>query len=145
MTRRTYIAQAGAPKTASPAKPGWKCSHCQGSGKRRRIVIRRRKRDVYDEVKAKVMAIQAMKDPGWSDRRVTKEQLAVDLGVTEDCVVQALHRLNLEGLVYRRSNKAPHDSKREYPDPDFRGRTVGDASWQGSTYLVRGIEDRKEV
>ena len=144
MTKRTYIAQAGAPKTAQPAKPGWKCSHCQGNGKRRKVYfIRRSKRDVYAEVKAKVLAVRALPKESlqWQQRWFTKEQLAVDLGVTEDCVVRALRQLNIEGLVYQRVNKAPHDSKREYPDPSFSGKRYGDASWCGSTYGVRWPDD----
>lgn len=148
MTKRSYLAQAGAPKTAQPAKPGWKCSHCQGKGKRRKVYfIRRSKRDVYAEVKAKVLAVRD-RPKKWEglqywDQHWTKEQLAVELGVTEDCVVRAMRQLNIEGLVYQRVNKAPHDSKREYPDPSFSGKRYGDASWCGSTYGVRWPEDKE--
>ena len=39
MSKHTYIEEQGAPKTARPAKPGWKCSHCQGNGKRRKATL----------------------------------------------------------------------------------------------------------
>jgi len=121
------------PKTASPALPTWRSDHCQGKGKRKKIVIRRRKRDVYLEVRARVLAIRQL-DPAkvtCKEVRLTKEALAVELGVTEDCVVRALQKLNQEGLVYQRSNSIPHERW------SMRG---SESSWQASTYKVRWPE-----
>jgi predicted transcriptional regulator len=54
----------------------------------------------------------------------------VILKVQTHHIRQILHKLNLEGLVSQKKNKAPHDSKR-----DFWGGH--DSSWMPSLYTVK--------
>ena len=128
---------------AAPATPEWRCSHCQGSGKRKKVHSRRKKRDCYNDVKAIILARkqeyldQKGKDGYFAFLRasVTKEALAVELSVYLDDVHRALMRLNREGLIHQRTNQAPHDSTR---DPTG----VGDSSWMGSKYYIRLPEEK---
>lgn len=135
MTQHTYVPAQGKPKTAGLATPAWRCAHCQGKGKRHKVFfVPRKKRDVYEDVKAKIMAIRAMPPDkrAYRDTLLYKETLAVELGVHPDCVVQALARLNREGLVSQRYNRPPHDCRRS------KGMDHGpDDSWMGSYYSVR--------
>jgi transcription initiation factor IIE alpha subunit len=60
---------------------------------------------------------------------VTAEKIAKEMQVKVHLVRQALHKLNLEGLVGKKQNRPPHDSTRD--------RWGGwDSSWRASTYEV---------
>ena len=60
------------------------------------------------------------------------EEIAGYLKVKIHFVTQALHKLNLEGIVSQPTHKAPHDSNR---DPWTRGN--GDSAWMGDIYYIR--------
>ena len=107
--------------------PGRSC-RCHGCGslnafggkrpKTRRCYRRWRPAALLDAVRAKVLAA---KGP------FRKEVLSVELRAKESDVEQALHKLNLEGLVHQPLHLAPHDSTR---DP-WGGM---DSGWMGDTY-----------
>lgn len=117
-------------KTAQPAMPTWRCDHCQGKGKRRRVFfVRHDKKDAYGAILAIVLAEQAK--PAKDRKRLTREELAVSLGIHSSFVHHALMRLNQEGLINQRQNRPPHDSTRDL------GNSVGDSAWCASTYSIR--------
>ena len=70
---------------------------------------------------------------------VTKEGLSSFLHADKDLVVAALHRLNLEGLVHRRTKQAAHDCSRSgvFAWPGYSG-------WAAGVYYVVRPEERKK-
>jgi|APSaa5957512622_1039677.scaffolds.fasta_scaffold113694_2 hypothetical protein len=122
-----------------------------GNHKRKKVHIRRKKRDCYEEVKEVVQAkirewvvkSKTKDDPFEVHHfmpRVTKEGLAIKLEAYEKDVHKALMRLNREGLVYQRANVAPHNARAGWM---WYGHD--ESAWQASTYKIRipGFEPDK--
>jgi len=63
-----------------------------------------------------------------------KEKIAATLNAREHQVAQALHKLNLEGLVCQKDNFPPHDCNRNHGS---------DSSWCGSRYYVWTEEEAR--
>ena len=108
---------------------GYNCRHCGHSpkkGKRigifKRVFKRRSEEQIYDMVKEYVLGLDV-------DSYFRKERIAVKLSLKEHEVAQALHKLNLEGIVAQPIHKPPHDSTR-----DKYG--CGDSAWQGDAYRL---------
>jgi len=69
-------------------------------------------------------------------KSITAEKIAGEMKVKTHQIRQALHRLNLEGLVSQKRNEAHHDSKR-----DPWNNHPGDSAWLASSYDVLEKED----
>lgn len=112
-------------------RPGSNCRHCGDApkkGKRRKTWYSKKKIDVsklIDKIKAYLYERFKDKDTLLFFR---KEEIAVYFKTYEHLVAQALHQLNLQGLVSQPSHTIPHDCNR---DPHGWG---GDSSWQGDLY-----------
>ena len=133
-------------KPAGLAAPTNRCGHCQGDGKRRKVFFVRAKK-VRPEVayKAVVRVIERIRADYVAGRQtrymsgVTREGLAVELGLHKDCIHLALMRLVREGVLETKRNMAPHDSSR---DRWHWGK--GDSAWMASFYQLRGPEAPEE-
>lgn len=112
--------------------PGHNCRYCGDSpksGKRVKVMRIYKKRDkatILDMVRNAVFEAKLA-----NKRSVTKEALSVKLQLRESEVEQALHILNLQGLVSQAYHCPPHDSTR-----DSMGWGC-DSSWCGDTYSIR--------
>ena len=117
------------------AQPAWRCNcrNCHHGTARKKIRVLRRKRPVYDEVRAFVLFL--LDHPNVKPYGFTKEDLAVQLKVHVHFVEQALARLNREGLVLQPVHRFPHDCNRS-PGMDHGP----DSSWCGDIYRVRRRE-----
>jgi len=62
-------------------------------------------------------------------RFVTAEEISGHYKVRTHLVEQALHKLNLEGIVSKGLNSPPHDSRRD-------GWYGDDSSWSATRYMV---------
>ena len=98
------------------------CRHCRDKHQKMKPfpIKRRTKKQVYDQTKEFIINLE--------NDRFSAEEVAKELRVKVHLVRQALHKLNLEGIVSQKSNNPPHDSTR---DPWGYG---SDSSWIASIY-----------
>ena len=117
-------------------------NHCVGH---RPMYIKKKKRSlcqVLELVKTKILEEykpKVVRSSFWGDNRLTveysfvrKEKLAKDIAVDTKLVEQALHKLNLLGIVSLPDHGLPHDCKR---DKFGYGK---DSSWSADVYYVQG-------
>lgn len=110
------------------------CRHCRDKHFKGAISFKKRTDEyIYDYTRSYV---SNRVDEGDS---FTAEGIAREILVKTHKVRQALHKLNLEGIVTQKKNHAPHDSKRDW----WHGGS--DSSWMASFYYKVVKQDESSI